>query len=255
MSDSPRIGLVLSGGGIRGVAHLGVIKALEERKIPIHEIAGVSAGAIVGAMYGSGHSPDEILGLIKKITTWQFLQPAFNFRGVLRIDILRKFLSQHITDNRFEGLNIPLTVGATNLTYGVTDYFSAGPLVEAVCASSCVPVLFDPMKIGDQWYIDGGVLNNLPAEPVRESCDILIGVHTNPVEEDFMATNARQVMERALMMAIGKNVEQSRKLCDHFIEPPTLGIFRVNDLASADVIFNTGYYAMLEYLDNNSIID
>ena len=153
----------------------------------------------------------------------------------------------------FSALKIPLTVGATNLTYGRTDYFHEGSLIDPISASSCVPVLFDPMLIGDQWYIDGGILNNLPAEPIRKSCDIVIGIHTNPVEEDFVAANARQVMERALMMAIGRNVDLSRQYCDHYLEPPGLGIYRVSDLSSADVIFTTGYYAMLDYLDKNSI--
>lgn len=253
MSSKPTIGLALSGGGIRGVAHLGVLKALEEREVTIHRIAGVSAGAITAALYGSGYSPDEILEFVKKISTFKFFQPAFNFRGLLKIDVIRQFLSTYISDDRFEALSIPLTVGATNLTYGRTEYFSEGPLIEAVCASSCVPVLFDPMQIGDQWYIDGGILNNLPSEPLRDVCDVVIGIHTNPVEEDFVAANARQVMERALMMAIGRNVEISRQLCDYYLEPPGLGIYRVTSISSADVIFNTGYYQMLEYLDKHPL--
>ncbi len=252
LSD-PVIGLALSGGGIRGVAHLGVLKALEERKVPVHRLAGASAGAIAAALYGSGYTPDEILGFIKKLSALRFFQPALNFRGLLKIDVIRKFLRSYIKHDDFNSLSIPLTVGATNLTSGRTEYFNEGPLIEVLCASSCVPVLFDPMQIGDQWYIDGGILNNLPAEPLREACDILIGVHTNPVEEAFSASNARQVMERALMMAIGRNVELSRNLCDHYLEPPGLGGFRVGALASADVIFDTGYHAMLEYLDTHTI--
>lgn len=254
MKSNPTIGLALSGGGIRGVAHLGVLKALEERKIPVHQIAGVSAGSIVGALYASGYSADEILAMVKKISAFRLFQPALNFKGLLKIEVIKKFLREYIKVDDFSALKIPLTVGATNLTYGRTDYFYEGSLIDPICASSCVPVLFDPMLIGDQWYIDGGILNNLPAEPIRKSCDIVIGIHTNPVEEDFIAANARQVMERALMMAIGRNVDLSRQYCDHYLEPPGLGIYRVSDLSSADVIFTTGYYAMLDYLDNNPIL-
>ncbi len=254
MKSNPTIGLALSGGGIRGVAHLGVLKALEERNIPISQIAGVSAGSIVGALYASGYTVDEILVMIKKVSAFRLLQPALSFKGLLKVDVIKKFLRQYIKEDDFSSLKIPLTVGATNLTYGRTEYFNKGSLIDPICASSCVPVLFDPMLIGDQWYIDGGILNNLPAEPIRESCDIVIGIHTNPVEEDFVATNARQVMERALMMAIGRNVALSKELCDHYLEPPGLGIYRVSDLSSADVIFTTGYYAMLDYLDANTIL-
>ena len=251
--DEPVIGLALSGGGIRGVAHLGVLKALEERQIKVHRFAGVSAGSIIAALYGSGYSPEDILELVKQISARKLFQPAFNFKGILKIEVIRKFLSEYIKDDSFASLSFPLTVGATNLMYGKTEYFSEGPLINALCASSCVPVLFDPMQIGDQWYIDGGILNNMPAEPLRQTCDIVIGVHTNPVEEDFMATNARQVMERALMMAIGRNVEISRAFCDHYLEPPGLGGYRITSLSAADVIFNTGYYHMLEYLDQHSV--
>lgn len=236
------------------MAHLGVLKALAENKIPVHHISGVSAGAIVGALYGYGHTPDDILQFFKKIKTSSFFHPALSMKGLLKTDIIQKFLQTHIPEDDFSALKIPLTVGATNLRYGRTDYFCSGQLFAPICASSCIPVLFDPLKIGEDWYIDGGILNNLPTKPLTSTCDIIIGIHTNAVPEDYMAMNARQVMERAFMMAIGCNVQVTRKDCHHFIEPPTLGTFRVMDMSSVDVIFDTGYYAMLEYLNDNLII-
>ncbi|MEJ2004011.1 MAG: patatin-like phospholipase family protein [Cyclobacteriaceae bacterium] len=120
-----KIGLVLSGGGARGIAHLGLIKAMEERDIPIDMISGTSAGSIVGALYAAGHSTTDILNMVKSVRTYQLLSPALSLRGVLKIDVLQKFLRKYIATDSFESLHIPLTVAATNINTGKTD-FSAG---------------------------------------------------------------------------------------------------------------------------------
>jgi len=246
-----KIGLVLSGGGARGIAHLGLLKAMEERKMEIDVISGTSAGAIIGALYASGHSTEAILEMIKSVSTYQLLSPAYSLKGVLKIEVLQKFLRKYIPDNRFESLKISLIVAATNINRGRTDFFSSGELYTPVCASSCIPVLFQPVEWEGSTYIDGGILNNLPVEPLMDSCDVIIGSHTNPITEDFAPKNARQVMERTLMMAIVCNVEVRKAKCDHFIEAPGLGMYNVLDLRSADVIFERGYVAASKYFDQN----
>ena len=246
-----KIGLALSGGGARGIAHLGLIKAMEERKIPIDVISGTSAGSIVGALYASGHSTEDILEMVKSVSTYQLLSPAYSLKGFLKIEVLRKFLNKYIEKDSFESLKIPLYVAATNINRGMTDYFSKGELFTAVCASSCIPVLFNPVEVKGYSYIDGGILNNLPVEPLRETCDILIGSHTNPINDGFTPKNARQVMERTLMMAIVCNVDVRKSRCDHYIEPPDLGGYNVLDLRSADEIFDKGYEAASAYLDKH----
>ena len=246
-----KTGLVLSGGGARGIAHLGVIRAMEDRNIPIDMISGTSAGSIVGALYATGHSTDDILTMVKSVSTYQLLSPAYSLKGVLKIDVLQKFLKKYIARNSFESLHIPLVVAATNINSGKTDFFSEGELFTAICASSCIPVLFNPVEWQGATYIDGGILNNLPVEPLREQCDVVIGSHTNPISEDFTPKNARQVMERTLMMAIVCNVEVRRIACDYFIEPEGLGTYNVLDLRSADEIYEKGYVAASKYFDEH----
>lgn len=250
-----KVGLVLSGGGARGIAHLGVIKALEEAGITFSAVSGSSAGAIIGAFYAQGYTTDEIVCIIKEIKTYHFLQPALSWKGILKMDVLRKFMEKHFRVNTFEELSLPLHVAATNLKTGITEFFSKGDLISALCASSCIPVLFDPVEHEGQLYIDGGILNNLPVEALKDHCDVLIGVHTNPIDHDFDPKNAKLVMERALLLAISCNVYSRRRTCDFFIEPKGLETFKVMDLSSIDVMCEIGYTQAVKQIEELQIIN
>ena len=248
MTGEDKVGLVLSGGGARGIAHLGVIQALEEFDVPIHAISGTSAGAIVGVLYAYGFSPREILEMVKAISPFQLLSPALSWKGALSIDVLVKFLQKHIPEDNFSALKMPVYVAATNLQRGRIEFFSEGELYAPVAASSCVPVLFNPVEWRGSLYVDGGILNNLPVEPLDPFYEIIIGSHTNPVVDHFLPKNARQVMERSLMMAITCNVESRINRCTHIIEPRDLGNYKVMDLSVADRIYQLGYDAAISYL-------
>ncbi len=247
------IGLVLSGGGARGIAHLGVIKALEEYGIKIDRISGASAGAIVGALYAHGYGTNEILKIILKVKSFKLLQPALNVKGLLKMDVIRTFLEEYLPENDFTALNIPVTIAATNIKSGRTAYFENGDLIGAICASSCIPVLFNPIPLQGELYIDGGILNNLPAEPIRDKCDFLIGSHSNPIDREFDAKNLKFVLERALMLAITRNAYDSAKLCDLMIEPEGLEPFKVMDLSKATEIFGLGYKSAIKILEDKNI--
>ncbi|TRX59571.1 patatin-like phospholipase family protein [Fulvivirga sp. M361] len=249
------VGLVLSGGGVRGVAHLGVIKALEENDVHISAISGASAGAIIGTFYAAGFSVERILEIITEIKTARFLQLAMSWKGVLKMDAINKFISKHLKEDTFESLKIPLYAAATNIKTGKTTYFDKGPLVPAICASSCIPVLFDPVAFDGQLYVDGGILNNLPVEPIREKCALVIASHSNPVDSDYDAKNAKDVMERSLMMAITCNVYSRRHLCDYFIEPAGLEEYKVLDINKAEEIFKIGYQEAITYLEHSDLKD
>ncbi len=214
-----RFGLVLSGGGIRGVAHLGLLKALEEREVNIDIMAGTSAGSIISMLYCFGFSVERILEIILDIRTLRLVRPAMSLKGVLNMNSVKQYLTEFVKKDDFSALRLPLVVAATNLRKGETTYFSKGSVIDAVCASSCIPVLFNPVKIDGEWYIDGGILNNLPAEAIRSQCDLLLGCHSNPIAPDFIPKNAKDVMERALMLAITRNAYLSRELCDYTLEP------------------------------------
>jgi len=241
-----KIGMALSGGGVRGIAHLGVLKALKEQGIEPDMISGVSAGAIVGALYAVGHSPDAVLEIIISTRMFRFLRPAMSRVGLLKMEKTDEIYLKYLTGNCFENLKIPLIVSATNLNEGETVYFSRGELIKTIQASSCIPVLFEPMRFNGGTYVDGGILNNLPVEPLLDTCDCIIGVHSNPYDTRQALNSMRTVMERTLLLAVQYNVKERIKCCDLFIEPDGLKRFTTFDIAKARQIFEVGYTHTME---------
>lgn len=242
-----KIGLTLSGGGARGISHLGVIQALVEFGVKVKIISGTSAGSIVGALYAFGYDPKKILGIIQKVSVFKSVRPSWTMTGLLSLDGLRTVLLANIPENSFSALKIPLTIAATDLKKGVTEYFSTGELVQPIMASCCVPAIFPPVPINGSLFVDGGVLNNLPTQPLRHQCDFLIGVNCNPIGTDFDPKSIKSVVERSLLMAINTNTQISRALCDIFIEPQELTGVSGFELAKAQDIYDIGY----RYVKNN----
>ena len=236
-----KIGISFSGGGARGIAHLGVLKALLEHNIEVEIISGTSAGSIAGAMYSAGYDPEEILNIIMSSSVIKTLRPSFNKMGLLKIDALGEILKKYLKNKKFSDLKIPLTVVATDIEQGVAKYFNDGMLIPAVKASSCVPFFFSPVEYEGIMYVDGGVVDNLPTKIIKNECDYLIGVHTNPINNGNKVANMKVILERSLLIAINGNVFESKKLCDWLIEPPELSNYTGFDLGKAKEIFNIGY--------------
>lgn len=235
------IGLVLSGGGARGIAHIGVIKALEDMGLQFSRISGTSAGAIVGALYGHGYTPNEIFDIIRQVSFLKSVRPAWAWTGLLKMDGIHDFLKKYLPYNEFEQLRKPLTVTATDIRTGEIKRFSEGLLIPAIMASCSIPAVFDPYPINGSLYVDGGLLDNLPVKPIRDKCDFVVGSHCNIVSSSFDATNVRMVIERSLLMAIGANTLVSKHLCDVVVEPTGLDKYSAFDLGKAQEIFDIGY--------------
>lgn len=236
-----KIGLALSGGGARGFAHLGIIKALEELGIAISEISGTSAGAIAGAFYCYGHKPDHILDIITSTGFLKSVRPAWSWTGLLSMDGFKELMHRYIQEDSFENLKIPMTVAATEIRLGKVTYFNSGELISRVIASSTIPALFNPMILDGHVYVDGGIMDNLPVRPLVGKCDFIIGSHSNPVEQRFDIKNVKEVTERSLLIAINVNSSFSKSQCNIVIEPPELGKFHTFDLSRGREIFDIGY--------------
>lgn len=236
-----KIGLVLSGGGARGIAHLGVIKALQEMGIGFHQIAGTSAGAIVGALLAQGYSPDESLKIIESSSFMRHIRPAWNRMGLLRIDTMIDLYRKYVPHDSFEGLKIPLHVVAVDLNAGEQVVFDRGELIRPVLASCCLPGIFEPMLIHKRQYVDGGVLNNLPVDVIENKVDFLIGSHCNILGPRKPITSMRGVIERSLVLAVQSKTKDRFARCNLLIEPPQLAQYGTTEVNKARELFRIGY--------------
>ncbi len=234
-----KIGLVLSGGGTRGIAHIGALKALEESGIKPDVISGVSAGALVGALYSSGISPVNIYDLLCKKEFYNCSNLSFGLQGFMEMAGLRKDLKKHCLPT-FESLKIPLFIGATNLNTGQIHYFNSGELLEPLVASASIPILYNPVKIEGNSFIDGGIVDNMPVTPILNSCHNLIGVNVNPVNSTEKIGNIMDVISRTFQIVSRSNVE-GKRLCDVLIEPKELVEYSFLNNAKASQVYELGY--------------
>ncbi len=239
-----KIGLVLSGGGARGFAHVGVLQALLEADFLPERLSGASSGGIVSALYASGYMPAEIMEIFTKAKVLSVFSLSTHLTGILRLAKVEKFLETYLPGNSFETLQLPVTINATDIEKGQIVYFSEGELIRPLLASSCIPVLFEPLKVNDRLLVDGGILNNLPIEPLIGQSDFIVGVHTNPCGTTLPKINIKTVMERSLLLAIQNNIRYRATQCDYFVEPPDLCRFTTLEASKAQEIYSIGYEYM-----------
>jgi NTE family protein len=243
-----KIGLVLSGGGTRGFAHLGVIAALNEAGIYPDIISGTSAGALAGVLYADGYTPREILKLMNPGSRLDYMRPALPREGLLQIGGIMKILKSNLRAKTFEELKIPLYVSATDLNNGKAEYFSEGDLLDPVMASASIPVLFQPVIINNICYVDGGVLDNLPLRPIEKKCSFLIGSFVNPVGYIEKISGLIGIAERTFMLSMSKEIGEKAKRFDLFVAPQELMNYRILDPEKSEELFSVGYNATKEKL-------
>ncbi len=244
-----KTGIVLSGGGARGFAHLGVIEALNEVGIYPDVISGTSAGAIAGSLYADGHSPREIMEMLHSTKRLDYLWPTVPRDGFMQISGIEKILKKNLRAKTFEELKIPLFVSVTDLNNGKPVYFSKGELVNPVIASASIPVLFKPVIINKIQYVDGGVLDNLPIRPIEHQCRFYIGSFVNPTGYEKHFSNLIQIAERTFMLNMSKEVMEKSRKFDLFISPSELMNYNILDSEKSDEVFKIGYNTTKEILN------
>jgi NTE family protein len=241
MNTQQKIGIALSGGGARGIAHLGILKALEEFGIKPSVISGTSAGAIAGAFYAAGYSVQDIKKIIEKGDFFNLSNVLIKKQGLFNMNSFEKMYYEYFPNNSFSSLNIPLNVAATDILKGEIVYFSTGNLSQALMASSCIPVVFQPVNFGNTYYVDGGVLNNFPIEPLINRCDIIIGSHVNSIKTEVSEIHMTNIIDRCFHLAMSNSVRDKISSCQLFIEPPNMSSFSIFDVKKSDEIFEYGY--------------
>lgn len=244
-------GLVLSGGGAKGFAHIGVIKALNEHGIFPDVISGTSAGSIVGAFYADGYEADEILQIFEGKDLYNLIQIVLPKKGIFKMKDLMSILKKYLRARRIEELKTKMYICCTNFTTGRVRYFYEGPIIKPVIASASIPVLFQPIKIGAELYVDGGLFANLPTEPIEGRCDRIIGVHVNPFGK-FTSDqeNITGIVERVFQLGTRSNMLQMVNKCDWFIEPPGLRDFGLLSVKKSKEMYEIGYAYTKQFLEN-----
>lgn len=231
------LAMVLSGGAARGIAHLGILQALEEAGIRPQAIAGVSAGAIVGAFYCNGYSPAEILKIVKETPIIRTFRPTRS-PGLLKLDKAESVFRKYLKKDAFENLEIPLFFSASNVESAQVEYFSQGELIPPLLGSISFPPFFRPVKYNGLLLADGGLINNLPVDPVKDY-PVILGVNVNIVKSTPM--NLTQYAEWVATVVVTNNIQGSKELCHLFFEPPAMRDYRIIDVGKADEIFQVGY--------------
>ena len=247
MTAQPKIGITLSGGGARGIAHIGVLKALEEHLIFPEVISGASAGSIVGALYASGMHPDKILEFAEKSSLYRAFNLSYSFSGLADLQYLKDQLAKYIEHDSFESLKKPLFVSVCNLNKGCPEIISEGPLFDVVKASSSIPLIFRPTMIGGQTYVDGGLMNNFPSHCIRDKCDLLIGVNVMP-HVTLAPGPIKSIIDiavRSFELSIWNNTRECIECCDYFIEPKAVRDYHIFNFGQTKKLFDIGYEAGL----------
>jgi NTE family protein len=248
MARKYKFGLTTSGGAARGMAHLGVVKALNEHGIYPDIISGSSAGAMVGAFLADGYGPDELLDIFIKKKIFEFVNLSLRKQGLLKATGMGKILESHLRTKTFEELEIPLYIAVSNLNTAKIEYLNSGSIVDAVLASSCIPVAFSPIKLNNSYYIDGGILDNLPFKPIKDQCNTLIAVNVNHAGPKDKIEGMRKILQRTMLLSIGRGLPELGKQCDLYIEPEGLAGYGLLEIGRGREMFEIGYLDAKEKL-------
>lgn len=247
--DRPHIGLALSGGAARGIAHVGVLRALEEHAIPIDVIAGASAGALVGGLYASGLTISQIEELSRRFRWRHTARFSFSRLGLQSNARMEDFLRAHMPVTRFEELKIPLAVMVTNLLDGTPIVLrDTGDVPFAIRASACLPALYVPCRDEQgRLLVDGGLVANLPINYARDlGADIVIAVDVGADGARFMEVprTALGVLTQTFV-AVERIVSNQEKAKADLIIVPKVGHIRWDETRRARELLQVGYDAAI----------
>ncbi len=223
----PRVALVLGGGAARGFAHIGVIRILEQERIPINMIVGTSVGSLIGAIYAA--TPDS---LDLEITAFQLERDdlldysILTFKkGLIVGERLERFVSQKVSVSQIEDLKIPFAAVATDIRTGERVILNRGPLARAVRASCALPGIFQPVEMNGKLLVDGGVLESLPVPTAKTlGGDLTIAVDVGARAGDIQATDAITVILQALNIAGAEMRRRHAEEADVLIHPDVSGV-------------------------------
>lgn len=240
---SGSVGLVLSGGGVKGMAHIGMIQALNEFGIHAQTISGTSVGALIGAMYANGNSVSEMLQFFKETPLFRYHFMTILKPGLLDTERYFDLLFKFFPTNSFEALERKLYVIATDLLRGDEMVFSEGELIRPLLASAALPPLFSPVYINGTLYADGGIMNNFPYDQVAGYADFVIGSNVSGIKKigKEAIKSSYQLANRTTSLMIYAINKGKVDRCDLIFEPKSLETIGILDKKGIEKAYTIGY--------------
>ncbi|WP_188395347.1 patatin-like phospholipase family protein [Oxalicibacterium flavum] len=242
-----KVALVLGGGAARGFAHIGVIKALEAQGIVPDMVVGTSAGSVVGALYAAGNNGFALQKMAlamdeAAISDWSV--PFFaRSSGVLKGDALQNYVNKAVGNQPIERLKMPFAAVATDLNSGAPIVFRRGNTGLAVRASSSVPGVFQPVRIGDRLYVDGGLVAPVPVSFAREmGADFVIAVNISVEPEGQLASSSVDVLLQTFAI-MGQRINRDELKGADIVIRPALGMMKGTDFAGRNLAVLAGEQA------------
>lgn len=235
--------MAFSGGGAKGLSHIGVIMAMNKFGIRPNIISGVSAGSIASVLYAAGLSPLDIRQCFADSNKFaDFREWTVPKDGIFKLNKFAKMLESWLPVSCLEDLDIPTVICATNLDRGTQVGWSKGEIVPRVVASCSIPIVFSPILINGAHYVDGGVLHNLPAWAIRKYCDVLYGSNCSPLNRQYKYKDSLiDIALRSYHLTTKSNLAQDIRLCDYVITPGGLANHGLFDLSTLDQAIKIGY--------------
>jgi len=241
----PKVALVLGGGAARGFAHIGVIRALEQEKIPIDLIVGTSVGSLIGSLYAHKPSSFELEWTAFELNKDDLLDYALlsASMGPIKGDRLESFMARKVPSGMIENLKIPFVAVATDLNRGTRVLLDRGALPRAVRASCAIPGIFQPVELNGRTLVDGGAVDNLPAAVARErGADIVVAVDISQNVTNYNITNLFDVTLQAVNIMFNSNVERGKREAD-IVVSPNVGTVAMLDFTQKKRLMHAGIEA------------
>jgi NTE family protein len=249
-AEKKKIGLALGGGAARGLAHIGVLKVLEEEQVGVYCVAGTSAGSLIGSLYCAGLSWQTIKDTARDIDWGDLVSPTWPTLGIVSPEKLEKTLNRLLRGRRFEDLDIPFRAVAVDIASGEEVVLQSGSVAKAVRASCSIPGIFEPTEVEGRLLVDGGLVNDVPTDVVGDmGAERVIGVDLNADRiVPKRPENLIEIFYRSLNILIYNSTQRASRVADVMVAPRLEG-FAYHDLGRLDELIAKGEKAMRDRIE------